>query len=31
VPCLACGHPLTNAHSVALMVGPRCRAKAVTE
>jgi hypothetical protein len=28
VSCLVCGHPLTNARSVALMVGPRCRAKA---
>jgi hypothetical protein len=29
VSCLVCGHPLTSARSVALMVGPRCRAKAV--
>lgn len=28
VSCLVCGHPLTSARSVALMVGPRCRAKA---
>jgi Family of unknown function (DUF6011) len=28
VSCVVCGHPLTSARSVALMVGPRCRAKA---
>jgi hypothetical protein len=31
VSCTVCGHPLTNAQSVALMVGPKCRAKAVNE
>jgi hypothetical protein len=31
VSCLICGHPLTSARSVALMVGPRCRAKAAAE
>jgi hypothetical protein len=28
VSCVVCGHPLTSARSVALMVGPVCRAKA---
>lgn len=30
VSCIVCGHPLTSARSVALMVGPTCRAKAVS-
>lgn len=31
VSCLMCGHPLTAARSVAVHVGPKCRAKAVAE
>lgn len=31
VPCLVCGHALSSKRSLALMVGPKCRAKAVTE
>lgn len=27
VSCLVCGHPLTSARSVDLMVGPKCRAR----
>lgn len=30
VPCLLCGHPLSAPRSLALHVGPRCRAKAAT-
>ena len=31
VNCIACGHPLVSARSVALMVGPKCAAKAVDQ
>jgi hypothetical protein len=31
VSCAICGHALTSPRSVALMVGPTCRAKAVAE
>lgn len=31
VRCTACNHPLTDPQSTALHIGPRCRAKAVTE
>lgn len=31
VPCVACGRPLTAARSLALHIGPKCRAKAVSE
>jgi hypothetical protein len=30
LPCLVCGHPLTTDRSLALHVGPKCRARAVT-
>lgn len=30
VPCLACGHALTNSRSVRLHLGPTCRARAAT-
>ncbi|WP_442903278.1 DUF6011 domain-containing protein [Gordonia sp. YY1] len=29
IPCRVCGHPLTAPKSVAAVVGPRCRRKAV--
>ncbi|WP_394855146.1 DUF6011 domain-containing protein [Gordonia amicalis] len=29
IPCRVCGHPLTAPKSVAAVVGPKCRRKAV--